>query len=148
MWRQWPASHILAVFNTRAKLPILIISQPSLPSSIGGTGRYQRRVVEAKTLANGVGEDGTEQPDTATGDTTPTTNDRQTAWLGLLPGGCLARGDVVHEAIDIITRDRGHRLPASKGTMWRTIRPRSEISIFPSYETCKAQPTVVEGQKP
>ena len=74
-----------------------------------------RRVVEAKTLANGVGEDGTEQPDTATGDTTPTTNDRQTAWLGLLPGGCLARGDVVHEAIDIITRDRGHRLPAEQG---------------------------------
>ena len=37
----------------------------------------------------------------------------------------------------------------SKGMMWRAIRPRSEISALPAdYVACKAQPTVVEGQKP
>ena len=68
-------------------------------------------VVEPKTLANSIGKDGTEQPDTTTGNTTPTRNDRQTAWLGLLPGGRLARSDIMHEAIDIVARDRSHRPP-------------------------------------
>ena len=77
----------------------------SLPSSIGKPDDAMRPVVEAQTLSNSIGQDGIEQPNTAAGDTTPTTNDRQTAWLGFLPGGRIARGDIVHEAIDIVALD-------------------------------------------
>ena len=87
----------------------------SLPSSIGKPDDAMRPVVEAQTLSNSIGQDGIEQPNTAAGDTTPTTNDRQTAWLGFLPGGRIARGDIVHEAIDIVARDRGHRPPTDQG---------------------------------
>ncbi len=93
---------------------------------------------------------GTEQPNTATGDTTPTTNDRQTARLGLLPGGrLLARGDVVHEGFHIVPRDEATDFRPGMEMMWRAIRPRSEISALPAdYVACKAQPTVVEGENP
>ena len=43
------------------------------------------RIVEPNALAHGVGEDGAEQCHGAPGDTTTAANDRETAWLGLLP---------------------------------------------------------------
>ena len=38
-------------------------------------------------------------------------HDRQTAWLGLFPGGRLAGGDIVHEAFHIVPPDRLDRHP-------------------------------------
>ena len=130
-----------------AKLPILIISQPSLPSSIGEPDDTMPGLSEAKTLANGVGEDGTEQCHLRLATPRPPrTTDRPRGLVFCLEAVLPVAMSCMKPSISLRVTEATDIRP-SKGTMWRTIRPRSEISIFPSYEACKAQPTVVEGQK-
>ena len=65
-----------------------------------------RRIAEPNALAHGVGEDRAEECHGAPSDTTTATYDRETAWLGLLPGDRLAGSDIVHEAFNIVSPDR------------------------------------------
>ena len=48
-------------------------------------------------------------------DTTTAAYDRETAWLGLLPGGRLAGSDIVHEAFNIVSSDRLDRHSPKQG---------------------------------
>ena len=72
-----------------------------MSSAFGEFDDATRRVVEPNALAHGVGKYRAQQADGATGNTTATAHDRETAWLGLLLGGRLADSDVVHEAFDV-----------------------------------------------
>ena len=68
-----------------AKLPVLIIHQPSLSPPFGEFDDAMRRVVDPNALVYGIAEDRAEQCHGAPGDTTTAAYDRETAWLGLLP---------------------------------------------------------------
>src|SRR6185437_9060147 len=72
------------------------------------------RVVSAHALADCVSKDRTKQADSARCNTMPTTNDRQTAWLGLLAASSDAGSYIMHEGFNIIPSDRLDRHSAEQ----------------------------------
>ena len=127
VWRRWLAARPSRVVPLTA--PCQAASTHHRPSSaLREFDDPMHWIVEPNALAYGVGEDRAEECHGAPSDTTTATYDRETAWLGLLPDGCLAGSDIVHEAFNIVSPDRIDRYTPKQWNDVRAMRPRSEIS--------------------
>ena len=132
MWRRWLASRplLLRLRQCHAKLSVLVIGQPSLSSAFGEFDDAMHRIVDPKALANGIGEDRTEQCrrcDRRHHDHRARPRDRvawSSPWPAVLPAAtsCMKRSTSFR--LTVLTGIR-----PSKGMMCRAIRPRSEISV-------------------
>ena len=116
-----------AVFNARPSCRYSSLVSRRCRRPFGEFDDPMHRIVEPNALAHGIAEDRPEQCHGAPGDTTTTAYDRETTWLGFLPGGRLAGSDVVHEAFNIVSPDRLDRHSPKQGNDVSR-DPRSEIS--------------------